>query len=180
MKTGKRGTFVPLSKKTSGELKAFWDTLLSISWTWPPPWDPGSPIPVKLPLDREVLCWWCRTVHLASEVEQCMALPMRKAGANGTSSSTSNVAIGKLLAQYLETWAFLTSRTYPDGSKRLTGRLSLSCGSGGIILSATDDQTGLYCSLTGSTVDDLLLAFEAGLAAGDLPWRDSKYAKGRK
>lgn len=169
-----------LSKKTAGELAAFWDNILSISWTWPPPWDPGSPAAKPEPADRPLLCWWCRSIHLASEVDACMALPTRKSSTGGNGSSTSSASVGTLLKPYSELWAFLTARNFPDGSRRQTGRLSLSCDSGGLVLSCTDTQTGLYCTLKGASLDDLFLAVEAGLAANDLPWRDSKFAKPAK
>jgi hypothetical protein len=163
-------------------LAMFWKNLEEGLYRGPvrdhPRYSPRLPSSVADP-DRTVLCWWCREHHLASEVEQCMSLPMKRASAGNSKSSTSSALVAGLLQPYSELWAFLTARTYPDGTKRLTGRLSLCCDSGGIRLSCTDDQTGLYVSLLGNSVDDVFLAFEAGLAADDLPWRESKF-QGRK
>jgi len=177
---GKRSFRPSLAKKTAGELAEFWDNILSIRWVWPPPWDVGSPGPRPEKPDRTVLCHWCRLYHPASEVESCMALPEKRAivERNGLSTSTA-LAVG-LLQQYSELWAFLTARTYPDGRKRRTGRMSFSCGLEGLVLSCTDEETGLYCSLAGKSVDDLFLQFETGLAAGDLPWRESKFGKPKR
>lgn len=179
MKPGKRGPLQKLDKKTAGELAEFWDNILSITWEWPPRWDVGSPDPRPVRSDWDVLCWWCRTVHPASEVEKCMALPTKRAVVGQNGSSTLSALDAGLLKPYSEIWAFLTQRSYPDGTKRQTGRLSLSCGSDGLVLSCTDDQTGQYCTLNGKSLDDLFLAFEAGLAASDLPWRESRF-NGRK
>jgi len=164
-----------LAKKTAGQLKEFWDNILSISWKWPPPWDCGSPDPRDEPVSRDVLCWWCRTVHNATEVEKCMALPDRQSARVTSTSSTSSASVGTLLKPYSEIWAFLTVKTYPDGRARQTGRLSLSSDLAGLALSLTDVQTGLYCCLRGQTLDDLLLLAESGLAANDLAWQESKF-----
>lgn len=135
---------------------------------------PGESVAVK---DRKVLCWWCREVHFASEVLSCMALPMRRAANGSSTSSTSSVLVAGLLTQYSEIWEFLTATKYPDGKSRRTGRLSLSCESGGIRCSLMDDETGQYASQISPSLDDLLLSVEAALADGSLSWRESKYSK---
>ncbi len=130
-------------------------------------------------LPVRVLCWWCRSYHSPAEVEKCMSLPERRATAEPSALSTSNSLAAGLLSQYSELWAFLTQTSYPDGRRRQTGRLSLSCESSGLRMSLTDEQTGLYASLTSRSLDDLLLAIETGMAANDLPWRESKYSPGK-
>lgn len=110
-----------------------------------------------------------------------MVLPRRNVGTGDSASSTSKPQAGQLLGQYSELLAFLMMSAWPDGKRRLTGRLSLSCEPTGWKLSAVDEESGQYCTLTGVTPDDLLLSFEAGLSDGTLPWRASKYSpQGRK
>jgi hypothetical protein len=145
---------------------------------WPPLSDVGSPAARPGPVDFDVLCWWCRCRHRASEVDQCMALPRKSAAAGPSPSFTSRLLVAGLLTPFCETWAFLTATTHPDGASRVTGRLSLSCESGQLKLSCTDDETGQYASLTGPSLDDLLLTFETGLEAGTVPWRMSKFTPG--
>ncbi len=129
----------------------------------------------------KIFCWWCRTSHSPDEVEKCMALPRRNEAPASSGSSTSKLAHGQLLSQFSEVLAFLTQTTWPDGKRRTTGRLSLSCGLTSWTLSAVDEESGQYVSLAADTPDDALLMFEAGLADGTLPWRASKYSsKGAK
>lgn len=144
------------------------------------PWRFSMDEPKPIVHDWMVLCHHCRDRHRASEVPTCMALPTRKAPAERSTSSTSSALAAGLLTPYSEIWAFLTATAYPNGAKRRTGRLSLSCESASLRLSVTDEETGLYATFQGSSLDDCLLAFEAGLAAEEVPWRESKYAKGRK
>lgn len=126
---------------------------------------------------RHVLCWWCRTMHSPAEVETCMALP-RKPSANGTSgSSSSSVLVPGLLQQYSEIWAFLVTKQWPDGGKRQTGRLSLSCDADMLALAFTDDETGQYACLNGRNLDELLIEAELRLSEATMPWRPSRYSK---
>lgn len=136
----------------------------------------GEGVPASL-LPRRVLCWYCREYHAPAEVTACMALPRKMASTDGSATSSSNALAPGPLAEYSEIWAFLTATKYPDGSRRKTGRLSLSCESGVMKLSCTDEETGQYVCLSFADLGEALLAFEAGLAAGDLPWRPSKYGK---
>jgi hypothetical protein len=129
-----------------------------------------------------VLCWWCRSRHSPSEVKSCMALPRKTALAETSESSTSSAMAAGLLSEYSELWAFLTAVTYPDGSKRLTGKISLSCESGQLGLLLTDPETQAYAFLNGKSLTDLLTDAELRLSDGSLSWRASKYpsrGKGR-
>jgi hypothetical protein len=110
-----------------------------------------------------------------------MALPRKAAPVPGSESSTSSVLAAELLGPYSELWAFLTSRTFPDGTKRLTGKISLSCESGLLGLLLNDSETGSYAFLQGHGVSQLLEEAELRLSDGSLAWRVSKYpARGRK
>jgi hypothetical protein len=80
-----------------------------------------------------------------------------------------------------ELWAFLSAESYPDGTKRLTGKISFSFGSGCLNVSLTDPTTNLFLTRSGRSMDDMLLGLEDGLANGSLEWKDSKYpSRGRR
>lgn len=128
----------------------------------------------------KVLCWWCREYHAPEEVDACMALPEKRATAESSTSSTSSALDAGLLSQYTELWVFLTSPSYPDGRKRLTGRLLLTCESGLLGLSLQDDQTGQYAFLNGRSVNSLLEEVELRLSDGSLAWKPSRYKSSRK
>jgi hypothetical protein len=111
-----------------------------------------------------------------------MALPRKAATASNSESSTSKQLDAGPLEQYSELWAFLTQTTFPDGVKRLTGKISLSCESGLMGLLLTDTETGSYAFLNGHGVTDLLTEAELRLSDGSLNWRASRYplkGKGR-
>lgn len=126
-----------------------------------------------------VLCPYCRERHLPAEVETCMVLPRKTAGAGSSSSSTSKPLAAGPLEQYSELWAFLTATTYPDGGKRLTGRLSLSLDKDMLGLLLTDEETGTYAFLNGRSLVDLLTEAELRLSDGTLSFRASRW-QGKK
>jgi len=127
-----------------------------------------------------VLCWWCRNMHSPGEVPLCMALPRKAADANGSPSSTSNALVAGPLKDLPEIWGFLTATSYPDGTKRRTGRLSVSFESGMLGLLLTDDETGQYAFLNGRNLDDLMAEAELRLADGSLSFRPSRYGSRKK
>lgn len=131
---------------------------------------------VRGPSDRVVLCWWCREHHLASEVDQCMALPRKTVATETSTSSTLSVSDAGPLKLFPELWAFLTSGVFEDGSKRLTGKMSWSCESGLLGLSLNDSETQQYAFLEGGNMAELLKEAEKRLAEGRMPWRPSKWA----
>jgi hypothetical protein len=106
-----------------------------------------------------------------------MVLPRRTADAGNSGSCTSSALVAGPLSQYSELWAFLTSTTYPDGTLRRTGSLSLSCESGMLGLSLNDAETGQYAFLNGKDLEDLLTTAELRLTDGSLAWRPSRYAR---
>jgi hypothetical protein len=157
-----------------------WLNIVQGKVLWPP-LEPARPPDVRMfPDDPVVLCWWCRALHKASEVLKCMALPEKRSKPTSSTESSSSALDAGFLTPFSEIWAFLTVTVYPDGRKRKTGRLSLSCDSDGIRLSLSDEETGQYASFLNPSVDDLFLAFEEGLGDGSVPWRVSKYVKVKK
>jgi hypothetical protein len=134
------------------------------------------PPPAKV---TRVLCWWCREYHSPAEVEACMALPRKVAGQNGAPSSTSSALEKGLFEQFSELWEFLQASSYSDGTKRRTGRISLSCDAGLLSLILTDVETGQYACLTGRNPSGLFEEAELRLADGSLSWRPSRFTKGR-
>lgn len=157
-----------------------WHNLHVAGLTWDPQFMPRDGL-VEPPFRAvTVLCHWCRERHCPSEVESCMALRKKDAVTTQRGSSKSTVTPGELLKPFPELWQFLTAHSFPDGQKRQTGRLSLSCGSDGLKMTLNDDETGEYCTKVGNSLDDLLLEFEAGLEPPTLPWRPSQYSDGKR
>jgi len=110
-----------------------------------------------------------------------LPLPTKTAPAGTNGSSSSVVLVAGPLDGLSEVWAFLTATAYPDGTKRLTGRLSFSCEKGVLSVSLTDQETSQYVIRSGRSLSDILLALEAGLASGDLDWAPSRWSgKGRR
>lgn len=146
-----------------------------------PPFDMGLPqwrAPVVV---TRVLCWWCREFHSPAEVLTCMALPRKSATATNGTESTSIVPTPGPLSQYAELWAFLTATSYPDGAKRRTGRLSLSCDVDLLGLSLVDEETSQYAFLNGRDLTSLLEEAELRLADGSLSFKPSRYnGKGKR
>lgn len=127
----------------------------------------------------EQLCYWCELEKWGDKESLLLPLPRRSAGAGNSGSSTSRPLAAGLLLQYSELWAFLTTQRFEDGTKRLTGSLSLSCASGILGLSLSDTETGQYAFLQGNDLDVLLLEAEGRLGDGTMPWKASRYP-GRK
>jgi len=135
----------------------------------------GRPLPGVVV--RRILCWWCREYHSPEEVEACMTLPRKIAGAENSQSSTSSVLDAGPLKQFSELWAFLTATAFPDGAKRRTGRISVSFESGLLGLLLTDEETGQYAFLNGRSLDDLLAEAELRLGDGSLTFKASKWQR---
>jgi len=108
-----------------------------------------------------------------------MAFPVKPTASGSSASAMSSALEMGLFKPFPELWDFLTTSTLPDGASRQTGRLSVSCESGVLKLSLTDDFTGQYACLSGKRLDDLLAEVELRLADGSLPWRASNFT-GRK
>lgn len=125
--------------------------------------------------------------HFSGGLRICMkggaSLPLPQPKSTATAESTSSsgpLTLGWLLP-LPELSAFLTSVTFPDGSKRQPGRLSFSYASGVITLSLMDPSSNHFVSRSSRSMDDLLLGLEEGLASSSLDWMPSKYpAKGRR
>lgn len=115
-----------------------------------------------------------------SMVPMC-PLPTKQTRESLDSSSGLSAKPSSTFDSFPELWAFLTSSAFPDGTKRQTGKISLSFDSGMWNLVLTDVHTSLYACLTAQTVDDLVLMAEARLAESTMPWRPSNYTpKGRR
>ena len=126
-----------------------------------------------------VLCPFCRERHSPDEVEVCMVLPRKTAAADKSGSSSSSVLDAGPLLPYSELWAFLTATSHPDGMKRRTGKISLSCESAMLGLSLQDTETGQYAYLNGLSLSGLLEEVELRLTDGSIPWRTSRYSNGQ-
>jgi hypothetical protein len=107
-------------------------------------------------------------------------LPTRSTKTNSSGTSSSGALVPGLLSAYPELWDFLTVSSLPDGTRRLTGRLSVTCERGVITVSLSDDETNQFVSRSGKSLDDCLKSAEAGMASGELEWAVSKYPTKRK
>jgi len=128
---------------------------------------------------RTVLCPWCRERHPPGEVKACMALPRKTATVASSGSSTSSALDAGPLTAFSELWGFLTLTSFPDGTKRRPGKISLSCESDLLGISLQDTETGQYAFLQGRNLNGLLEEVELRLDDGSLPWRPSKYTQGK-
>ena len=131
-----------------------------------------------------VVVWRCSRCDLgwlpsASEVLVC-PLPTKATREGLASSSGSNARRSTMFDSFPEIWGFLTSTDAPDGSKRLPGHVSLSLDVGLWTCALNDPATGLYCALTSSDLDALVLMVESRLAEGTMPWKISKYPPKKK
>lgn len=111
------------------------------------------------------------------EVGLCMVLPRRTTDSGSKRTSSSAALAAGALKEYSELWTFLTASVFPDGAKRKTGRLSLSCDAGALVLSLNDPESTQYATFQGTSLDDLLLTAEAKMAADEVNWRKSKFPK---
>jgi hypothetical protein len=109
-----------------------------------------------------------------------LPLPTRTEKTVTNDGSSSRALIPGLLSNFPGLWEFLTSSQLPDGSKRLTGRMSFSCERGVVTLSLTDDETDQYLSRSGRSMDDALLAAELAYADPDADWAPCRYPSKRK
>lgn len=108
-------------------------------------------------------------------------LPTKQTRESLDTSCGSTAKPSSTFDSFPELWAFLTSSLFPDGTKRQTGKMSLSFDSGIWSLVLTDLHTQLYACLNAPSVDDLILMAEARLAESTMPWRASNYGpKGRR
>lgn len=126
------------------------------------------------------LCYWCEVERWGTEDRTCMAFPTVPVPAAGSATSSSSALDAGLFKQYPELWDFLTTSILPDGTPRVTGRLSVCFESGVLKLSLTDDHTRQYASLSGRAMDDLLVEVELRLSDGSLPWRASSFTRGKR
>ncbi len=145
---------------------------------------PGWQIPKRnsfgLCWPHDILCWWCRRMHPASEVATCMAIERPKPALDNGSTSSLTAKRPPWLSQFPELWEFLSKPSYKDGTPRQLGKVSFGLNSAGIQMTLTDPSSSTYCSRNYPTMEDALLAFELGLADGSLTWKASGPIKGRK
>ncbi len=109
-----------------------------------------------------------------------MAMVEPNVAKKGSGTSSSSARVGELLAQFSELWEFLSGSTYASGKPRLTGHLSLRCEQEGVKVTLTDPSTHSYCTRTGESLDDVLLALEVALKEGSLKWLPSSFSSGKK
>lgn len=154
---------------------------MEAGWRLLPP-RPGLALPYAAPrpVDWDVLCFWCRGYHLASEVKTCMSIPSKRSVTAKSGLSASAVQPGELFGKLPELWDFLTRRVDEDGKARQSPSISLKCEPSGFRLTLNDNHTGLYASLQGGGPVDLLEQAELRLAANEIDWRVSDRSQSRR
>lgn len=85
---------------------------------------------------------------------------------------------GKVLAGFANLLEFLSMRTWPDGSLRLTGTITLSTEGSSWKATLKDRDSAGVAFVTADTPDSLLKALDKGIEAGTLEWRDDKFQGG--
>ncbi len=74
--------------------------------------------------------------------------------------------------------AFLSDATYEDLSARIPGSVTIFCPTeGGMRLCLNDKDTGECAFVSGSSLTELLMRADDGLATGSLDWRAGKVGK---
>jgi hypothetical protein len=139
-----------------------------------------SPFVPRTAENTVVLCFWCRTYHLASEVESCMAIPMKRSTTGQPGASGSSAQPGEHFSSLPELWDFLTRPKDGDGRQRQVASLSLKCEPSGCRLTLNDNHTGQYASLMATSPWEAFQMVELQLAAGEVEWRQSSHNTGKR
>lgn len=103
-------------------------------------------------------------------------MPLKKPEAAGHNGSVLRPVSS--LSTYLPVFSvileFLSSASWPDGSRREPGTLTLTVTGGRWSARVKCPAGKRYAYVTGSTVDEVLEALEKGLASDDLDWREDR------
>jgi hypothetical protein len=103
-------------------------------------------------------------------------MPLKKPGPVGSNGSLlQHVSMqSTFLAPFSAILEFLSSLSWGDGSKREAGTLSMTVTAGRWSCRVKDPNGRRYAYLTAVTIDELLMALEAGLASDEMDWREDK------
>lgn len=97
----------------------------------------------------------------------------------GSRSEQSPSSQSSYLGLFSDTLAFLSSGSWPDGSKRAFGTLTLTVTGGRWSARLKDPNGKRYCYLSADNVDSLLEAIEKGLGTDQMDWREDKPFRAR-
>jgi hypothetical protein len=111
------------------------------------------------------------------EGEKVMALPKRTVQAAAPVDPLrvwSDPAFGE---QYPSLYSFLKDTTYEDGSRRLTGSLSVFVKNGELTIAINDNDRLLVAFVNAPAWDEALALLDMGIERDTLPWKQ-KYVQG--
>jgi len=100
-----------------------------------------------------------------------MALPKRSAPSSFVVSEDQKFCDPEFKAQYPSLFAFLNDTSYSDGSRRLTGTLSLFVKAGRLTCGVNDNDRLICAYVNAVTVAELLFLVDEGIAADSLEWK---------
>lgn len=93
----------------------------------------------------------------------------------GTLNGTGRVAVG-VLASFPTVSEFLLNSKYSDGSRRLTGTVTLCGDLGELKARVNDKDRSLVAFISGESLEAILGVLEKGIQDDQLDWREDKYA----
>lgn len=108
-----------------------------------------------------------------------MALQRLSRGSGPESGSGKKPESCALSKSYPTVCEFLSSVTWPDGSPRVTGTITLLCELGTLKAALNDRDASASAFVSANSFTTLLKAIEAGLSDGSLDWRLKEASGGR-
>lgn len=107
-------------------------------------------------------------------------MPLQKPQIAGSSSGVSSLPVerGKVLIAFASVLDFLSTKSWPDGSVRVTGTITLSMENSLWKACVKCRDSGGVAFVSAETPDGLLKALDKGLEANNLEWRNDRFQEG--
>lgn len=93
-------------------------------------------------------------------------------------SLSAEAPVSKGLIPYASVWEFLSMRSWPDGSPRLVGTLTLLTEANLWKCTLKDRDSNGVAFVSAQTLDALLTALNKGIETGALEWREDRFQGG--
>lgn len=123
-------------------------------------------------------CIRCGSRHWPTREVTCVALAKREKNATSSGGSSLPAAPGKVLSGFANVLDFLSMRSWPDGSPRLTGTITLSTEGASWKACVKCPNSASVAFVTAETPDGLLKALDRGLESDTLEWREDRFQGG--
>ncbi len=139
---------------------------------------PGGGLTWLGAFSRPPFCLRCSERHWPTRELTCV--PLQKPSIAGISSGGSSLPVerGKVLIGFASVLDFLSTRSWPDGSPRVTGTITLSMESCLWKACVKCRDTGGVAFVSAETPDLLLKAVDKGLDTNTLEWRNDRFQEG--